>query len=75
MPQSIRRLAHSNLWLLIADWKELPTAVDRCALLRELCFPSPQLLLRRYHKTNQMWLPVLYLRQIFGGIVKRLTLH
>jgi hypothetical protein len=32
-------------------------------------------LLRKYRKISRLWLPVLYLRQIVGGIYDRLMLR
>jgi len=70
-----RRFAHSNLSLLIDDFRVLPSFRSRWGLLRELFFPSSDSLMRRYKKTNRMWLPYLYLNQVLGGIVRRLSLH
>ncbi len=69
------RFAHSNLALLIDDWKQLPTFAARRAMLRELFLPSGESLLRKYRKENRNWLPLLYIRQVFDGLAQRLTLR
>ena len=75
-PQSFpRRYSESHLSLLIDDLKALPDWNSRLALLGELFLPSPDFLMMRYGRVNRFWLPLLYLRQVFGGIVKRLSLR
>jgi len=70
-----RRYAASNLALLLDDLRELPDTKSRAALFRELFFPSPESLLGRYGKTSRVWLPLLYLNQLVGGISRRLSLR
>lgn len=70
-----RRLAESNMGLLIDDWKNLPDGQSRLALLKELLLPSSQYLLYKYDKSSKLWLPLLYLRQILGGAYNRLLLR
>ena len=70
-----RRLHDSNIGLLIDDWRTLADGTSRLALLRELFFPSGAYLLRKYQKESKLWLPVLYFRQVLGGIFKRLFLR
>jgi hypothetical protein len=67
------RLTESHLGLLLQDWKELSSIRDRLELLKELFLPPGQYLLHKYGKTNRLWLPLLYLRQIFGGLYDRLS--
>jgi hypothetical protein len=68
-------LAQSHLGLLLHDWRQLPDAQSRLGLLQELFLPSGEQLLRKYRKISRLWLPVLYLRQIVGGIYDRLMLR
>jgi hypothetical protein len=68
-------LAQSQLCLLVHDWRELPDRQARLGLLQELFLPSGEHLLRKYRKNSKLWLPVLYLRQIVGGIYDRLMLR
>ena len=76
MPSTLaRRYAHSNLGLLIDDWKSLPDSRARRELIRELFLPNGESLLRKYHKEERWWLPLLYLRHVFGGLTHRLTLR
>jgi hypothetical protein len=76
MPPTLsRRYEHSNLALLIDDWKRLPDSPARRELLRELFLPNGESLLRKYHKEERWWLPLLYLRHVFGGLTQRLTLR
>jgi hypothetical protein len=70
-----RRFAESQLGLLIDDLKCLPDRRSRWALFRELFYPSGASLLQKYGKQNKIWLPWLYLKQIFGGTWARLTLR
>ncbi|RKZ05193.1 hypothetical protein DRQ25_16595 [Candidatus Fermentibacteria bacterium] len=70
-----RRYAQSNLGLLIDDWKRLPDSQARRELLHELFLPNGESLLRKYHKEERWWLPLLYLRHIFSGLSQRLTLR
>ena len=67
--------ARSQLSLLLHDWLELPDRKSRLGLLKELFLPSGQHLLRKYGKSSKLWLPLLYLRQIVGGIYERLMLR
>lgn len=67
--------ARSQLGLLLHDWRELPDRAARFGLLKELFLPSGQHLLRKYRKSSKLWLPLLYLRQIVGGIYERLRLR
>jgi hypothetical protein len=62
-----QRLSDSQLELFIDDMRQLSTGRDRISLLRELLLPSGQLLLSKYNKTSRLWLPLLYLRRLFGG--------
>lgn len=68
-----RRFSDSNLSLLIDDMKCLPNMQSRLDLVGELFFPSPDFLMRKYGKGSWIWLPLLYLHQVVGGIVKRLS--
>lgn len=70
-----RRLFESQLGLLHGDWKELAKSQARVELLKELFVPSSQFLLHKYHKSSKWWLPVLYVRQILGGLFARLMLQ
>jgi hypothetical protein len=70
-----RRYVQSNLGLLIDDWKQLPDARARRALLRELFLPSPESLLHKYGKEDRRWLPLLRLRQVLGGLAERISLR
>jgi len=65
----------SYLSLLINDMKNLPDMHSRLSLLGELFFPSPDALMRKYERNNRLWLPLLYLQQVVGGITKRLLLR
>jgi len=69
------RFASSNLALLIDDLRCLPGLRSRSILLKELFLPSPSALMARYEKGNRAWLPILYIRQVLGGVAKRLSLH
>jgi len=69
------RYAESNLGLLIDDWKNLPDSQTRRALIRELFLPTGDSLLDKYGKQERWWLPLLYLRQVFGSLAQRLTLR
>ncbi|RUM36408.1 MAG: hypothetical protein DSY58_05380 [Desulfobulbus sp.] len=69
------RFSQTNLGLLIADLQDLPGSRARSLLFLELFFPSPDNLLALYKKTNRMWLPYLYCRQIIQGVIKRLSLR
>lgn len=71
----IRRLGRSRPGLLVADWNELPGSAARTGLIRELFLPPARGLLDRYQKTSRLWLPVLYLRRMLGGLFGRLTLR
>ena len=73
-PSLTRRFRHSNLGLLVDDWKRLPGGGARRALLRELFAPPPERLLQKFGKSDRRWLPLLYLRQVVGGLVRRLSL-
>jgi hypothetical protein len=77
-PETPRTLSHryaeSNLGLLIDDWKNLSDSQARRALVRELFLPTGDSLLDKYGKHERWWLPLLYLRQVFGGLAERLTL-
>jgi len=68
-----RRLAESQLGLLLDDWQELANGRTRIELLKELFLPPGQQLLRKYGKSNKFWLPLLYVRQILGGLYDRLS--
>jgi hypothetical protein len=74
-PTLRRRYAQSNLGLLIDDWRQLPDARARRALLGELFLPSSESLLHKYGKQNLGWVPLLWLRQVFGGLVQRISLR
>jgi hypothetical protein len=67
-----RRYAQSNLGLLVDDWRRLPDFRARRALLRELFLPSAASLLHNYGKEDRRWLPILWLRQVFGGLAQRI---
>ena len=76
MPRTFsNRYAYSNLGLLISDWHDLPTAEARRGLIRELFFPASESLKSKYGKSNNYWLPWLWIRQVFGGLAHRLTLR
>jgi hypothetical protein len=62
----VRQLAESPVGLLLDDWRRLNGAQGRIGLMQELFLPSGQFLLDKYDKTNKLWLPVLYLRRLFG---------
>jgi len=70
-----KRFSTSNLSLLWDDMKSLPNRRTRRELIGELFFPSSGSLLKKYHKKRLLWLPLLYLQQVLGGMVKRLTLR
>jgi len=69
------RFASSNLALLIDDFRCLPGLRSKSNLLKELFLPAPSALMARYEKGNRAWLPILYIRQVVGGVAKRLSLH
>jgi len=69
-----RRVALSNLGLLVDDWKTLGNYKARLDLMRELFLPSAGSLMSKYGKDDPRWLPLLWLRQVFGGLTKRLLL-
>jgi len=76
MPRTlIRRYSESSLGLLVDDWINLPGSKPRHALLSELFLPSVDSLMDRYGKNNRSWLPLLWLRQVFGGLAQRLMLR
>jgi hypothetical protein len=68
-----RRFSESQLGLLGDDWKKLKEPMARFELLRELFIPTSQFLLHKYSKNSKWWLPLLYVRQIVGGVFARLT--
>jgi hypothetical protein len=69
------RYARSNLALIVDDLKSLPGAPSKVGLLGELFFPDSDALMRKFKKTSKVWLPVLYLRQLLGGVANRLLLR
>ncbi len=74
-PENSQKYAYSNLALLADDWKCLPGLGAKTGLIYELFVASPEALMIKFDKSSRVWLPFLHLRQIFGGIVKRLSLH
>jgi len=74
-PELSGGFASSNLALLIDDFRVLRDWPARSGLLRELFFPSPDALLERYEKRSRAWIPILYARQVFGGLARRLSLQ
>ena len=75
-PRSIAcRYARSYLALFIDDWKQLPDSQARRTLVRELFLPSGESLMHKYGKEDRRWLPLLWLRQVFGGLAQRLSLR
>ena len=73
-PETIMHFDHSNLALLINDWSRLPTTSMKRALLGELFLPSADSLMDKYNKKSRIWLPMLYMRQVFGGLIRRIAL-
>jgi hypothetical protein len=69
------RYDRSNLALIVDDLKSLPGAQSKAGLLGELFFPDSDALMRKFKKTSKVWLPVLYLRQLLGGVANRLLLR
>jgi hypothetical protein len=57
--------------LMLRDFRELPTPGARVELFRELVSADGGQLLARYDKDSRWWLPVLYLRRIFEGVLGR----
>ena len=75
-PQVLSRRYHeSHLSLLIDDLNALPDFNSKLELLKELFLPSRDYLMKRYGTVNQFWLPLLYLRLVVGGIVRRFSLR
>lgn len=70
-----RRFHASNLSLLMDDLRCLPGMRSSLGLLGELFFPSPDSLMSKYGRKNRFWLPLLYLQQLLGGMVRRLSLR
>lgn len=69
------RFSRSYLGLTLADLVELPGAGQKWQLLRELLFPGQEWLREKYPDARPTWVPLLYLRYLFGGLFKRLTLR
>lgn len=68
-------LGKSHLGLLLDDWKALRDRRARMELLKELFVPSSEYLLYKYQKDNRLWLPLLYVRLVLGGLYNRLLLR
>lgn len=74
VPSSLSaRFGGTYLGLVIDDMVHLPDTRSRIGLLRELLFPEAQALLRRYGKSQNGWLPLLYVRHWLRGLVVRAT--
>jgi len=69
------RYRSSNLALLLDDFRSLPEIRAKFGLIRELFFPAPRLLMRKYGRKSRFWLLWLYMQQFLGGVAKRLTLR
>ena len=69
------RYARSNLGLLVDDWKALANWQSRQNLVRELFLPSHASLMNKYGKEDVRWLPLLWIRQVVGGLAQRLSLR
>lgn len=54
--------------LLASDLDALGSWRARVALVRQHLFPSPQYLLKKYGRTNRVWLPLLYACRIIRGL-------
>lgn len=74
-PQTVGRYATSHLALLVDDLRQLPGMRPKSRLVAELLFPSGDALLDRYQKQHRAWLPLLYCRQVIGGMFRRLSLQ
>ena len=59
--------------LIMDDLARLPSLGTKARLVRELVFPSWNSLMSKYQKKNALWLPLLYLRYLTGGISDRLV--
>lgn len=68
---TVQRLRETQLGLLFNDWCRLEGRADRIGLLKELFLTSGVDLLTRYQKKNRLWLPILYLRRLLGGVYDR----
>jgi hypothetical protein len=74
-PSLRRRIDESQLGLLLDDWNRMGNRASRLGFLRELFLPSGDALLQKYGKASRWWLPVLYVRQVLGGTLRRLMLR
>ena len=69
------RYEGSQLALIIDDLRQMPDWKSRRDLMREFLFPPGDYLLFRYGKENRYWIPWLYCRYLFGGLLERLSLR
>ena len=69
------KISQTNLGLVLCDVRELPGVSQKAYLLAELFFPPPEELLKRYNKSNQIWLPMLYFWYIVQGMANRILLR
>ena len=75
-PESFKAyFSYSQLALLIDDIWLLPGVRSRFEFLREFLIPPADYLLNRYGKEGWYWIPALYFRYLFGGLIGRVTLH
>jgi hypothetical protein len=70
-----RAFDESYLGLIIDDLRSLPGVKSRLGMILELLMPSANDLLLKYNKQNVLWVPVLFLRYLFGGLTKRVSLR
>ncbi len=68
-------LKNSYLGLVLDDLKNLKSWRARYGLMHELLLPSAGELLRKYDKESLLWVPWLYGRYLFNGLLQRLRLN
>jgi len=70
-----RRFSDSPLGLIIDDVRLLPGLKNKAKLIQEYLFPAADYLLDRYGKKGWGWVPVLYFRYLFAGVLERFSLR
>jgi hypothetical protein len=69
-----KRLRKSAVAWFIENFRSWPQTRQRIAWVREMAFPTPSYMMRRYRTGNWLALPFIYIHRAASGILKRVKM-